>query len=108
VSARRASRCCKEELGYIEGGSQTLVHALTKAISEQGGRPASHAAVNRVETNNKRVIGVMAAGEFFPGDAVISTVPTPYVGKLVPDLSGEERARYDAIANTAWCASCSG
>jgi protoporphyrinogen oxidase len=36
-------------------------------------------------------------GEFFAADAVISTVPTPYVSRIVPDLP--ERARYDAIAN---------
>jgi protoporphyrinogen oxidase len=89
----------QEELGYIEGGSQTLVDALTKAIAAQGGKLRLNAAVNRVETNTKRVIGVMAAGEFFPADAVISTVPTPYVSKLVPDLPVEELARYQAIAN---------
>jgi protoporphyrinogen oxidase len=89
----------QEELGYIEGGSETLVDALTRAIGEQGGKLRLSAAVDRVETNDKRVIGVMAAGEFFPADAVISTVPTPYVGKLVPDLPQAERARYEAIAN---------
>ncbi len=40
----------QEELGYIEGGSETLVHALVKAIEESGGAvvlgaPASHVEV---------------------------------------------------------------
>ena len=43
--------------------------------------------------------GVRAQGEFFAADAVISTMPTPYVSRIVPDLPAEERARYDAIAN---------
>ncbi len=37
--------------------------------------------------------------EFFTADAVISTMPTPYVSRIVPGLPAEERARYDAIAN---------
>ena len=32
-------------------------------------------------------------------DAVISTVPTPFVSKLVPSLPAEARAKYDAIRN---------
>ena len=89
----------QEELGYIEGGSQTLVQALTKAIADKGGKLRLNAPVIRIEVNDNRAIGVIAGGEFFAADAVISTVPTPYVSKLVPDLPAEERARYDAIAN---------
>ena len=89
----------QEELGYIEGGSETLVQALTKAIADKGGKLRLNAPVIRVEVNSGRAVGVIAGGEFFPADAVISTVPTPYVGKLVPDMPAQERARYDAIAN---------
>ena len=34
----------QEELGYIEGGSETLVHALTRAIAAQGGALAAQRA----------------------------------------------------------------
>ncbi len=30
-------------------------------------------------------------------------MPTPYVSRIVPDLSEDERARYDAIANIGVC-----
>ncbi|HMK80975.1 MAG TPA: NAD(P)/FAD-dependent oxidoreductase [Xanthobacteraceae bacterium] len=89
----------QEELGYIDGGSQTLVQALTQAIAENGGRLRLNAPVLRIEINDRRVVGVIAGDEFFPADAVISTVPTPYVGRLVPDLPPQERARYEAIVN---------
>src|SRR5581483_4935495 len=85
----------QEELGYIEGGSQTLVQALTKAIAEKGGKLRLNVPVIRIEIKDKLAVGVIAGGEFFPADAVISTVPTPYVGKLVPDMPAEERARYE-------------
>ena len=87
----------QEELGYIEGGSETLVHALTRAIAERGGALRLNAPVTRVESESGCVAGVTADGEFIAADAVICTVPTPYVSRIVPDLP--ERARYDAIAN---------
>ena len=34
-----------------------------------------------------------------PADAVISTVPTPYVSPLVPDLDAAWRAHYESIVN---------
>jgi protoporphyrinogen oxidase len=89
----------QEELGYIEGGSETLVTALTKAIAEKGGKLRLNAGASRVEVSDNRVVGVIAGDAFFAADAVISTVPTPYVSRLVPDLPEAERARYDAIAN---------
>jgi protoporphyrinogen oxidase len=89
----------QEELGYIEGGSETLVRALTGAIAAQGGTLRLNAPVTRVETNEGRVTGVTAGGEFFGADAVISTMPTPHVSRIVPALPAETRARYDAIAN---------
>ena len=89
----------QEELGYIEGGTETLVHALTRAIADRGGTLRLNAAVTGVETEGGRVTGVTASGEFLPADAVISTMPTPYVSRIMPDLPAPERARYDAIAN---------
>ena len=89
----------QEELGYIEGGSETLVRALTRAIAERGGTLNLNTPVTRVETRDGRVTGVTAGGGFYPADAVISTMPTPHVSRIVPDLPSKERARYDAIAN---------
>ena len=89
----------QEELGYIEGGSETLVHALSRAIEARGGALRLNTPVVRVETGNGRVTGVTAGGAFVPADFVISTVPTPYVSRIVPDLPASERARYDSIAN---------
>jgi protoporphyrinogen oxidase len=89
----------QEELGYIEGGSETLVHALTRAIEQNGGTLRLGTAATCVTVEDGRVAGVVAGTEFFSADAVISTMPTPYVSRIAPDLTGEEKARYDAIAN---------
>ncbi|MGO4441181.1 NAD(P)/FAD-dependent oxidoreductase [Rhizobium sp. RAF56] len=89
----------QEELGYIEGGSQTLVDALVTAYMAKGGRLRLSMPAEKVETENGKVTGVAAGGHFFPADAVISTVPTPLISTLVPDLPADTKAKYDAIRN---------
>lgn len=89
----------QEELGYIEGGSETLVRALVAAIAERGGDIILNAPAERVEVAGGRVTGVLAGGKHHPADAVISSIPTPLVSRLVPDLPAADAARYDAIRN---------
>lgn len=93
----------QEELGYIEGGSQTLVDALCNAIHKKGGvvRTACHA--QRVLVEDGRVTGVATPQGVIPADAVICTVPTPLVSRLVPDLPADWKARYDSIVNMGIC-----
>lgn len=89
----------QEQLGYIEGGSQTLVDALVSAYTAKGGRMHLATSVEKVEAENGKVTGVTAGGRFFAADAVISTVPTPLISKMVPDLPEASKAQYDAIKN---------
>jgi protoporphyrinogen oxidase len=89
----------QEELGYLEGGSQTLVDALMAAIQAMGGKVHLATPAEQIETAEGRVIGVAAGGRLFPADAVICTVPTPFVSKLVPDLPAASKAAYNAILN---------
>jgi protoporphyrinogen oxidase len=89
----------QEELGYIDGGSQTLVDALVSAFAAKGGRLHLSSPARKVETAEGRVTGVTAGDRFLAADAVISTVPTPLISTLVPDLPAEWRAKYDAIRN---------
>lgn len=89
----------QEELGYIEGGSQTLVDALVQSIESRGGRIHLSTPAERVETTNGKVSGVTAGGRFFATESVICTVPTPFVSRLVPDLGEASKSAYDAIRN---------
>jgi protoporphyrinogen oxidase len=89
----------QEELGHIEGGSETLIHTLVKAIAEKGGEVVLNAPASHVEVADGRVTGVTAGGTLYPADAVICTVPTPLVTRLVPDLPAADAARYEAIPN---------
>jgi protoporphyrinogen oxidase len=93
----------QEELGYLEGGTETLVHALAAKIEALGGSILLGRPATRVGTEDGRVTGCETPAGFVPADAVISTVPTPYVSRLVPDLPAEARAMYDAIPNIGIC-----
>lgn len=89
----------QEELGYIDGGSLTLVEALVDAIGKAGGRIHLGTPAERVVSERGKVAGVQAGGRLFQADAVVSTVPTPYVSRLVPDFTDATKAAYDAIEN---------
>lgn len=93
----------QEELGYIDGGSQTLVDALVRAIEAKGGAVRVGSPVSRVAVAEGRVSGVETPSGFVPADAVISTVPTPFVPDLVPDLPARSKAQYGAIKNVGVC-----
>ncbi|BBE71238.1 NAD(P)/FAD-dependent oxidoreductase [Oharaeibacter diazotrophicus] len=89
----------QEELGYVEDGSETLVDALARAIEAAGGEIRLGEPALRVVTDGAAVEGVETRHGFHPADAVISTVPTPLVPALVPDLPAAWKARYEAIEN---------
>jgi protoporphyrinogen oxidase len=93
----------QEELGYIEGGSQTLVDALCSAILKRGGRISTNCAAQQVLVNDGRVTGVLTSKGVIQADAVISTVPTPLVSTMVPDLPADWKARYNSIVNMGVC-----
>jgi protoporphyrinogen oxidase len=100
---RRVGRSRKsllqEELGYIDGGSQTLVDALVEAIGRLGGEIRLGEPCERVLVEGGRVVGVQTKRGRLDADAVISTVPTPLVAHMVPDLPEDEKAAYQRIQN---------
>ena len=98
VGVSRAS-LFQEQLGYIEGGSQVLIDTLVETIVRHGGSVRLGVQVSEITSSAGRVTGLVADGAALPFDAVISTVPTPYVARLVPGLSVQAKASYDAIRN---------
>jgi protoporphyrinogen oxidase len=89
----------QEELGYIEGGSETLVTAICDALARAGASLRLATPAQRVLTENGHVTGVAAGVEIFAADAVISTVPAPLVPMLAPDLPDAAKAAYTSIPN---------
>jgi protoporphyrinogen oxidase len=76
-SSRRS--LMQEELGYIDGGTETLVDALARAIQASGGDIRLGAKVEQVTTSDGRVTGVVVDGAQEAYDAVVSTIPMPLI-----------------------------
>ena len=89
----------QEQLGYVDGGSETLVEAVADDIRRKGGRIHLKTLAERVVVDSGRVTAVLAGGRQYQADAVICTVPIPLVNNLVPDLPQSWKDKYDAIRN---------
>jgi protoporphyrinogen oxidase len=89
----------QEQLGFIEGGSETLVAALVSEIRSMGGDIRLSRPVQEVVIDDGAVREVRTAEGSEPFDAVISTTPTPLVGRMIPALADELKAAYNAIDN---------
>jgi protoporphyrinogen oxidase len=91
----------QEKLGYLEGGSDTLLQALRNAIVAHGGEVRLSRPVSRVEIADGRVRGVEVRGELLAFDKVVSTIPLPFVPRLMPGLPPALLAKYGALQNIA-------
>ncbi len=88
-----------ESLGYLEGGSGTLLDAMVAEIKRLGGRIHLASGVDEVVSDGGRVTGVQAGGAFHRADRVLSTVPIRYVPGMVPGLPEDFAARIRRIEN---------
>lgn len=88
-----------ESLGYLEGGSDTLLEPMRRFIEAHGGRIHLRAGIECVLVADGRVRGVRVNDEEIACDHVISTAPIQYLPRLVPDLPVEFAQRIAAIRN---------
>lgn len=91
----------REKLGYLEGGSRTLLHALQAAIEQRGGEVRLKTPVSRVVLESGRVVGVEESGKLHHFDKVISTIPLPFVPRLIPQLPPDLLKQYGSLRNIA-------
>jgi protoporphyrinogen oxidase len=91
----------REKLGYLEGGSDLVLHAMRDEIVRRGGTINLKSPVTRVVLEAGRVKGVEVGGVFREFDTVISTIPLPYVPRLMPDLPPDILERYRSVRNLA-------
>lgn len=91
----------REKLGYLEGGSDTLLHAMRDAIVAGGGDLRLSTPAQKVVMENGVIKGIQSNGEFIAFDKVISTVPLPYVPLLMPDLPRDLLAAYKRVKYVA-------
>jgi len=91
----------REKLGYLEGGSTTLLEALKSSIESNGGEIRLASPVSQVIMDSGKVTGVNLDNTFEAFDKVISTIPLPYVPRLIPDLPREILSKFESLNNIA-------
>jgi len=91
----------KEKMGYIEGGSEALLETMKANIESNGGEIRLSSPASRVVIENGKVCGVEVEGDIQPFDKVISTIPLPYVPKIMPDLPADVIAKLQSVKNVA-------
>ncbi|WP_255349470.1 NAD(P)/FAD-dependent oxidoreductase [Thioalkalivibrio sp. ALMg13-2] len=98
---RSRKNLMQERLGYLEGGSATLLQALHEHIRAAGGHVLPGHPVDRVQVQDGTVRGVELNAGSYAHDAVISTVPLRRVPDMVPTLPQSDRSRIHALQSLA-------
>jgi protoporphyrinogen oxidase len=91
----------KEKLGYLDGGSETLLQAMRADIEKRGGQLRLNTPATKVVIEGGAVRGVEAGGQFEAFDKVVSTIPLPYVPRVMPDLPPDLLAAFASKKNIA-------
>lgn len=91
----------EEKLGYLEGGSEVLLIAMKDKIEELGGKIELSSPVRKVEIEDGKVVGLDVNGQFLEFENVISTVPAPYIPRIIPQLPEKELEQFKALSNIA-------
>lgn len=91
----------REKLGHLNGGSETLLQAMKAYIEANGGEVRLSSPVSRVVIEEARVKGLEVAGNLEVFDKVVSTVPLPYLPRIMPDLPEDILNKFRAVKNIA-------
>lgn len=98
---RSRSSIFREKLGYLQGGSQTLLNALQSSIQTAGGEIRLDSPVHRVIVDDAKVVAVRCESHQESFDTVISTIPLPYIERIIPDLPTAVLHRFKVLKNIA-------
>jgi protoporphyrinogen oxidase len=88
-----------ESMGYLQGGSRTLLERMAQEVSARGGRILLSSGIDEVTSENGKVTGVRTAGGDVAYDGVLSTAPIQYVPRIAPGLPEDFRKQVAAIEN---------
>lgn len=89
----------EEQLGYLSGGSKTLLNAMRNYIEQNGGEFRLGSPVEKIVMSDKKVNGIELKGNFEEYEIVISTIPLPLVAKIAPDLPKDIYNKYSSKIN---------
>lgn len=91
----------KEKLGYLEGGSATLMESMRAYIESRGARIHLSKNVEEIVLDGNKLHGVLVNGKLVMYDTVISTIPLPYIPRLIPSFPEDVLNKYRVLDNIA-------
>ncbi len=91
----------REKLGYLQGGSATLLNTMQAFIERAGGEFHVNSPVTQVVIAGGEVTGVYTSEVFHPFDKVVSTIPLPYIPSIIPDLPANLLQTFSSVKNIA-------
>jgi protoporphyrinogen oxidase len=91
----------QEKLGYLDGGSETLLQAMKTDIEQHGGTIFLKTPVQKVMVEDGSVTGIVVNDQLESFDQVVSTVPIPYVARMIPDLPENIKEQFISKKNIA-------
>ena len=98
VAQSRKTPLHPEMLGYLQGGTYTLIEALATELWKRGAKLLLDQPVHRILVDDNRVTGIETRdGRLWPFDYVVSTVPLPTFLRITPHLPADYRSRLAAI-----------
>jgi protoporphyrinogen oxidase len=86
-----------EKLGYLKGGFNSLIEALSTRITGHKGKILTGKEVTEIVISENKVQGVKVDGDFMACDAVISTVEPKVLEKLAGEKLGPLRESMKSI-----------
>ena len=90
-----------EKLGYLDGGSSTLLNAMKKNIEKNGGKFFLNSPVSKVFIENNKIVGLESNNKKYNFNKVISTVPLPLIPHIFSDLDKDIINKYKSVNNIA-------
>lgn len=88
----------KEMFGYVKGGYARVLDRYTEVLKDLGVEIVCNAAVQQAEAKPDGQIEVsLANGESHTFDNVVFSIPSPHIAKACPQLTADERKRFEGI-----------
>jgi protoporphyrinogen oxidase len=75
-----------ERLGYLEGGTAIFIDKITDEIKKRGGKIFLNLGAEQILTSDGQVSGIVSGGRETEVDAVVSTLPLPYIADMLSPM----------------------
>lgn len=96
MKSTRKGAAQQEEAGHLIGGYITLLAAMATRIERAGGHIHLRTPVRQILVEQGRARALDVAGERMAFDAIIATVQTPLLSRLLPDAAPAYRRQLEA------------